>query len=395
MVSCTDMYRISAQISKALGVTDKPFGGLGVILAGDFAQLPPAGRGASSLYSNSIGAWSSAHSLHAQQAVLGKALWHQVTTVVILRRNMRQQGLTPEDCAFRQALQNMRLKACTPEDIALLRTRVVTSAGLHHLMSDPNSRNISIITALNSHRDAINEVSSRRFATENGQQLVRFHSIDSWSNVRSSDSLRQTQRLQQRAVDPNRSSGDVLPGIQEMLWALPPSLTAHRAGILTLCRDMPVMLKNNEATELCATNGAEAYVLSWDSHQDADGHDILDTLFVRLKNPPQVVQLPDLPPNVIPLVRAKTHIKCTLPNDCVVYIDRSQANVLPNFAMTDFGCQGRTRSHNPCHLRFCKGHQSLYTCLACSASLKGMLILDGIDDSKITGGLNGALRREF
>ena len=41
MLSCHNMYRISAQIAKAFNIHDIPFGGKNTIFSGDFAQLPP------------------------------------------------------------------------------------------------------------------------------------------------------------------------------------------------------------------------------------------------------------------------------------------------------------------------------------------------------------------
>jgi hypothetical protein len=41
MLSCHDLYKISAQIAKARNIMDVPFGGINIIFAGDFAQLPP------------------------------------------------------------------------------------------------------------------------------------------------------------------------------------------------------------------------------------------------------------------------------------------------------------------------------------------------------------------
>jgi len=35
---------------------------------------------------------------------------------------------------------------------------------------------------------------------------------------------------------------------------------------LSLCVGMPVMIKCNEATECCVTNGAEATVIGWKAH---------------------------------------------------------------------------------------------------------------------------------
>ena len=49
------------------------------------------------------------------------------------------------------------------------------------------------------------------------------------------------------------------------LWALPPSSTQHRVGKLKLCLGMPVMIKNNEATECGVTNGAETIIVGWKS----------------------------------------------------------------------------------------------------------------------------------
>ena len=47
-------------------------------------------------------------------------MWHQVTTVVILRENMRQKLQSSEDKKFHKALENMQYKACTQEDISFL-----------------------------------------------------------------------------------------------------------------------------------------------------------------------------------------------------------------------------------------------------------------------------------
>jgi hypothetical protein len=78
---------------------------------------------------------------------MGKALWHQVTTVVILRENMRQLCKSNEDAAFRIALTNMRYKACTAADITFLRTRISTNIKGRPCITDRVFRNVSIITA--------------------------------------------------------------------------------------------------------------------------------------------------------------------------------------------------------------------------------------------------------
>jgi hypothetical protein len=96
---------------------------INMIFAGDFAQLPPVGG--ASLYSGSVG--TQIHSgvkPHSQESAIGKALWHQITTVVILRENMRQKSQSLADCSLRTALVNMRYGVCSPDDIKFLRSRI-------------------------------------------------------------------------------------------------------------------------------------------------------------------------------------------------------------------------------------------------------------------------------
>ena len=67
---------------------------------------------------------------------------------------------------------------------------------------------------------------------------------------------------------------------------LPSTTDKHIAGKLSLCIGLPIMIHHNFATELCITKGQEGYVyLQWDQKKQC----ILDTLFVKLKNPPSSV----------------------------------------------------------------------------------------------------------
>ena len=106
MLSCKDIYRISERLAKVMNNVEEPFRGMNMIFAGDFAQLPPAiGQEHALLYSRTVG--SNPRSLKDQEAAIGKALWHQITTVVVLRENMRQKTQTPDDEKLCEALSNM------------------------------------------------------------------------------------------------------------------------------------------------------------------------------------------------------------------------------------------------------------------------------------------------
>ncbi|KIM74021.1 hypothetical protein PILCRDRAFT_80473, partial [Piloderma croceum F 1598] len=241
-------YHSVLGINDARGEHNAPFGGINFIFAGDFAQLPPA-MNAPPLYSGDVGTQvESSQTVRGQEAAIGKALWHQVTTVVILRQNMRQSKQSPEDTMMRTALENMRYKSCTSEDI---------------------------------------------------------------DNVFS-------------------------PLLQKTLWEQPhASSNKHVPGKLTLCIGMPVMLRNNDATECCITKGAEATVVGWQSVEGPEKQTMLDTLFVKLTNPPKTVKIDGLPENVVPITRHVTATMCLLPNDDEISLTRDQVLVLPNFGMTD------------------------------------------------------------
>ena len=82
-------------------------------------------------------------------------------------------------------------------------------------------------------------------------------------------------------------------------------------------------------------------------------------------------------------------------NDSSDSIERQQVPILPNFAMTDYGGQGKSRLKNPVHLSSCHSHMSYYTCLSRSTSAAGTIIIQGFDPSVITRGCSGYLRQEF
>ncbi|KAF9464021.1 hypothetical protein BDZ94DRAFT_1162765, partial [Collybia nuda] len=183
--------------------------------------------------------------------------------------------------------------------------------------------------------------------------------------------------------------------LQEVLWSCPPNSSAHIAGTLSLCIGMPVMICNNDATELCITKGQEAIVAGWTSSLGPYGHLALDTLFLQLINPPRDIQIEGLPKNIIPMSKVTSTIRCRLPNDTIVSVKRQQVLVLPNFSMTDYASQGKTRENNVVDLGKSKNCLSFYTALSRSSNAAGTVIVQGFDSDKITRGIPGYLHQEF
>ncbi|KAI0087679.1 hypothetical protein BDY19DRAFT_892557 [Irpex rosettiformis] len=310
---------------------------------------------------------------------------------------MRQRGMTEEDRKFRLALENLRFGSCTQQDIALLFTRIAGPLPNQPKVTSPQFRHVSIVTAKNAVRDAAVAVRPGMHAIEKRKLLGDFLSIDSFPNAQGSASVSETRRLSNHTCDPLRTSNVIPSELRNLLWSLPPRRTEHVAGRLQLCEGMPVLLKANEATELCATNGAEGIVVGWDADAfpDIPNAYTLKTLFIQLSNPPHDIQLPGLPLNVVPVTPSTVHFTVKVDRDMSLRISRSQVQVLPNFAMTDFACQGRTRPFNVVDLRDCKTHMSLYTVLSRGCSLCGTLILYPFDVAPACNGMHADLLREF
>ena len=143
------------------------------------------------------------------------------------------------------------------------------------------------------------------------------------------------------------------------------------------------------------TKGAEGTIAGWQASINTNGKPVLDTLFIKLINPPRNIKLEDLPENDIPITKCMVPVICDMFNDDVITINRNQVHVLPNFVMTDYASQRWTQPNNVVDLNNYKNHQSFYTCLSRSASAEGMVIVQSFDSSKITGGLQGYLRQEL
>ncbi|KAJ7732511.1 hypothetical protein B0H16DRAFT_1328687 [Mycena metata] len=301
---------------------------------------------------------------------------------------MRQKK-SPEDLKLRKALENMRYKSCTKDDIMFLRSRIASDREGHPHLDSVVFRDVSVITAWNVHKDTINELGADRFAADTNQELVEFFSVDrlnpksletagKWKNHNQAHLKRISQKL------------------QDQLWKAAPSSTSeHVSGCLKLCVGMPIMIKSNEATELCITKGQEATVRGWNDVIAPNGKRVLETLFVELTNPPRPIQIADLPVNVVPLPRSTTTMTTLLQDDSVLAIARDQVLVLPNFSMTDYGAQGKSRPRNVVHLNNCKNHMGYYVCLSRGTEAATTAIIQGFEERVITGGLSGHMRQEF
>ncbi|KAF6754974.1 hypothetical protein DFP72DRAFT_758449, partial [Ephemerocybe angulata] len=250
---------------------------------------------------------------------------------------------------------------------------------------------VSIITAWNTHKDQINDMNAVRFAHENKQQLFMFYAIDRQSIARGS------RGRQKASTVPTNHRLKLTDAVREALWTSPPYTSQHIPACLPICVGMPVMIRNNDATELCITKGQEAKVRGWTSREipGYPGKFSLDVLFVELVNPKDPIKLPYLEENVVPLTKISTPITAVLPNDANISLNRQQVPVVLNFAMTDYASQGKTREVNVVDLKRSRNHQAMYTALSRGTKASATAILRDFNEDKLVGGISGHLRQEF
>ena len=153
-----------------------------------------------------------------------------------------------------------------------------------------------------------------RFSREFGKPLYRFYSHDTWgsdndpADPAENTGMRRAKTSQKQAITPD---------MQELLWSLTPKYTDNVPSVLDLCIGMPVMIKFNEATELCVTNGQNGNVVGW-TFLEQDSRKYLQTLFVLLHKPSKPVKTDGLPVNVVPMTRTTTSIAVTFPDGSIL-----------------------------------------------------------------------------
>ncbi|KAH7871352.1 uncharacterized protein C8R40DRAFT_1029876, partial [Lentinula edodes] len=358
-----------------------------MIFAGDFAQLPPVGGESVSLYSYRRP--TDANKYNGQCAAMGKSLWHIVTHVVILRKNMRNTGSSKADISFRLALDNMRYKSCTKEDIGFLNTLVSSKSPGRPFVGKSPWRDAAIIVGENKHKDEINRLGCLRFAADTNQILTHFYSDD----LASSNA---DQPMNVKSKNKKQVKSSISKELQHHLWELPTCAhETHAPPVLSLCIGLPIIIRHNIATELSITKGQRGTVYAWHESTGAFGQCILDVLFVLLDDPPTPIHVPGLPPNVVPLTRRKTKGIVALKNDVKISVTRNQVDILPGFSMTAYASQGQGLNPNATDLNTLNDHHAIYTALSRSRTAASTVILQGFDSRLITGGASGPLRKEY
>lgn len=375
MIGCRMLLDISNALCEATG-KNRPFGGLSIILAGDFAQLPPVTE--TRLYAKlntsntaipsylKLGLRAGTSS--GQRNVFGQLLWLGFKTVVMLHRPMRQVG--PENEEFVNLLGRLREGRCIDSDYGLLNTRLLSAC--QDEIQSGFGRSVPIIVADNMSKDALNERAAIAFARSSGQVLHWYYATDSHRNkvIEDADLTRKLETLH---------SGK----------------TSQRLGKIPLVIGMPVMITQNYDVEDGAVNGSRGILRRIRYRMDEHGKRHAISCVVEVEDY-SGDPLPHLPRHFVPCLQDSVDIEFVHPySKKKCRIRRTQVPLAPAFAITAHKSQGQTLSRVVIDLESSRSCESAYVMVSRVTSLQGLIVLRPFDSKRISSRMNQHLREEF
>ena len=391
--------KVSKRLQKIKANDDVQFGGVDVVLVGDFDQLEPVGFG-------SLKEWRRLLKSPFEDEEHGAWVYgHKFDKVVVLDKVEGDKGRQKGDAEFVNVLTDISRGECTEKDISLINSFHTRNLRL------PEWLKSIVITVDNATKDAINWCRVRGHSRHKGRPILMAYpeGID-WHTVRRRDKKKQLRRN----ILHDYLDGD---GIRDVAHHYINNLSTDdfRHKImprgLPLMRGMPVMVTHNNTeyggTELGVANGSTGAVYSIILHPvdkaalDAMTNADLDNCNsgYHLQHPPLCILVKldtpyrcdkfdkmhsmGLPKGTVPIfpmehtttidigkLWLKNHNNCPNGSNCTVpghkvtpngyheyldvHDDRSyhcisvslqQFPLMPAYAMTDYKAQGRSMGH--------------------------------------------------
>ncbi|EUC56046.1 ATP-dependent DNA helicase PIF1, putative [Rhizoctonia solani AG-3 Rhs1AP] len=312
--------------------SDLPFGGVNVILCGDFHQFPPvAGSSRNALYvPNTTG--------NPVETSLGREIYEMFSIVVILKKQVRVV-----DEVWRGFLGRLRAGRVQLEDINMLRTLVLTNPECEPTDFQSDTwKNACLITPRHIVRMQWNNAAVLRHCKISGEQLFICPAYDT---IRKRPlSLLEQYVAAQTQVLHRSHKGFGKNGLPDEV---------------PLALGMSVMVTLNVETELDIANGARGTIVGITLHPDEPAFDPnlpvvqlkLLPLFVLVKMArTRAVALRGLEPGVVPIEPASKSFQITMnipqSNGNITRVRKTvrrlQYPITPAYAFTDYRSQGQT-----------------------------------------------------
>ena len=328
MISKSFLARLSRAIS--IGVQgshpncNRSFGGISVILCGDFHQFPPVvTKARESLF-------YPAHPSDTGDAALGRLIYEEFQTVAILQQQHRVK-----DPVWKDFLYHLRRGQVTDSHMKMLKELVIDHPKCPEVDFNVSPWNdASLVTPRHGVRHQWNETAAHKWCQTSGEQLFVCDAEDTIKG-RPMDDVELFTLLKSRSTTGQRRRKD-LP------------------NRIFLARGMKVMVTTNVETDLDVANGARGEIVDiiLDPAEEVSG----DEPIVRLKRLPicilvklhrtRATTLKGLDETVIPIEPAsiKMQIRVSSKGDSIATrtVTRRQFPVTAAYAFTDYRAQGQT-----------------------------------------------------
>lgn len=175
MIGADTLFAIDHRLRDILANLDEPFGGLSILLCGDFYQLPPVGQ--SPLYKLPSMNAMATHNVRAKEAYAGFA------RTIVLETIMRQVGSDPVAVRFRDALDELRdisAEGLSDQSYRLLLTRVKCN------LPDQEVRRFDDAIRLLGRRADVSDYNNSRLLSS-GNPIIRINAAHLPSQARTAD----------------------------------------------------------------------------------------------------------------------------------------------------------------------------------------------------------------
>jgi hypothetical protein len=349
MISAALLFEIHETLQFAKGNSQKPFGGVNIILAGDFFQFPPVlGM---PLYASLPS--SRPQTEKQSSSILGLGLWNQFTTVVMLRQNFRQRL----DPLYQGILTRYLDGTLTDDDFAVLRSRIIKRG----LVPPPDT---IIIVNRNSLRVRLNTHFVKSVIDVSKCETLQINAVDKCSN-------------------PDFPIRD--PEVQERLLSMDDNNTEGLPGVLLIFKGMRCMVTDNVDVSGGLANGSIVTIFDW---APVAGDDIHPKYILVKVHGMDCKLYPGLPEGVMPIFTKTKSFMVPLENrqKASISISRMQFPIVPAYSITDYKSQGDSLKHAVLDIRKPPTGNwqcffALYVLLSRVASLDGLFIVCNFDVS--------------
>ena len=332
MISKTFMAKLSCNISIGkMTDGDNPsansFGGISVILCGDFFQFPPVAGGVSDALYNP--ACNPKNPIDSQT---GRIIFEEFTTVVSLTEQMRVT-----DPTWQEFLQHLRYSQVTQTDIDMLRELVLTKKGAKPIdfTQDPWDK-AALVTPRHAVRRLWNETALLKHGKKARRMILECNAEETIRGQPLTLQEKFAAYARQKNLDSNQQKQELPLTVQMAIG-------------------MKVMVTQNVVTDLDITNGARGTIVDIWLHPDEPAITEVRPI-LKLKHSPVCVlvkldrtrtsRLNGLEESVIPVEPTTQTYRITCQgsegNTIQRSVRRRQFPITAAYAFTDYRSQGQT-----------------------------------------------------